>query len=72
MKTQNLTWLETKTFAVIVGNIGTVLETNNTEEAHRMFVDYSHQSRVGYGRAAGEEVTLMTNGEPTLYTPGLI
>lgn len=53
-----------KTFQVIVGNIGTVTDTNLLREALKDYKEYKDQSKDGYGRAADESVTLMKNGEP--------
>ena len=53
-----------KTHQVIVGNVGTVLDTHNPAEALRTFNQYIAISKSGSGRASGEPVTLMTNGEP--------
>ena len=48
---------------VIVGNIGTVYDGPYGVDADRAFHEYREQSRSGYGRAGGESVTLMCNGE---------
>lgn len=57
-------------YQVIVGNIGTVIETTERETAQWTFEEYATMSRNGYGRAAGEPVTMMENGEIILeYTP---
>ena len=50
-------------FQVIVGNIGTTLDTNNVVEANSEFAFYVHLSREGLGRAGGEDVTLVADGE---------
>jgi hypothetical protein len=50
-------------YEVIVGNIGTVYKGPSVVEARKMFDYYIEQSRGGYGRAAGESVTLLLNGE---------
>ena len=50
-------------YEVLVGNIGNVYSGNGTE-ARRVFADYVKQSKSGYGRAAGEDVTIMRDGEP--------
>jgi hypothetical protein len=52
-------------YEVIVGNIGSVYNGPNRVEANRVFGEYKRQSKINYGRAAGEDVVLMTNGEPT-------
>lgn len=51
-------------YAVIVGNIGTVHTGPSRERAEKEFTSYVRDSRRGYGRAAGEEVYLLKNGEP--------
>lgn len=51
-------------FEVIVGNIGTVYSGSNFMKASCKFAEYVKQSKTGYGRAGGEDVTLMHNGEP--------
>ena len=58
------------TYQVIVGNIGTVFSGNDVVQANRDFDEYVSQSQTGRGRAAGEPVTFMVDGEPTReYTP---
>lgn len=52
------------TFEVAVGNIG-VVHSGGKREAQRVFREYREQSRTGYGRAAGESVTLLR-----VVTPG--
>ena len=47
----------------IVGNIGTVYDGTSEAEARDMFATYVTQSSTGYGRAAGEPVTLMRDDE---------
>lgn len=49
---------------VIVGNIGTVYSGSNNKEAARVYKEYISQSKSNYGRAGGEDVTWMKNGEP--------
>jgi hypothetical protein len=53
-------------YEVICGNIGTVYDGNNPVEARRIYGIYKEQSETGYGRAGGESVTIMEDGEPTL------
>jgi hypothetical protein len=53
------------TYQVIVGNIGTVYSGNDVVQAQRDYDDYVSQSQTGYGRAAGESVTLMIDDKPT-------
>jgi len=45
-------------YTVVVGNIGTVLETNNEEEAFETYREYVEMSKDNYGRAAGEDVVV--------------
>ncbi len=47
----------------IVGNIGTVYSGTDEDEAQRKHDIYVEQSQGGYGRAAGETVTIMRDGE---------
>ncbi len=56
--------METPKYEVVVGNVGTVYSGNNAVEANRTFREYVAQSRLSIGRAAGEDVTLLRNGEP--------
>jgi hypothetical protein len=51
-------------FEVIVGNIGTVYSGGSRSEAMKKWTTYQLQSKAGYGRAGGEDVTLMADGEP--------
>lgn len=51
-------------YQVIVGNIGTVHDGDDLVEATTIFHDYCFMSSDDYGRASGEEVTLMSDGEP--------
>ena len=51
-------------YRVIVGNIGTVLETSRLSAAEDVYKDYIELSRNNYGRAAGEAVTLLEDDEP--------
>jgi len=48
---------------LIVGNIGTVLETNNGFMACLEYGQYKEISKRSKGRASGENVTLLRNGE---------
>jgi hypothetical protein len=50
-------------YQVIVGNVGIVYNGENAKEATRCFVEYCDQSWSKHGRAAGESVTLMKDGE---------
>jgi hypothetical protein len=48
---------------IIVGNIGTVLRTGDNVQAQAKFREYVAQSKDDYGRAAGESVYWMKDGE---------
>jgi phage FluMu protein Com len=50
-------------YVVNVGNIGNIA-CDSKEEAEETFKEYVEQSKSGYGRAAGESVYLMVDGEP--------
>ncbi len=50
-------------YQVVVGNIGTVYDGLSREMAENSFKDYRELSRSGYGRAAGEMVTLFEDGD---------
>jgi hypothetical protein len=52
-------------FEVVVGNIGTVYTGTDEDEADHVYDEYVEQSQSGRGRAAGEDVTLFQDGEPT-------
>lgn len=59
-------------YSVIVGNIGTIYNGGKAREAAATFREYREQSRDGYGRAAGEGVTLTKDGQPVReYNPPL-
>lgn len=49
---------------VVVGNIGTVYHGRDEQRAKDDFAEYKAQSETGYGRAAGEQVTRIADGEP--------
>lgn len=57
------TEIELPRYEVIVGNIGSVIATDDYSEAYEVFDEYCSQSRAGYGRAAGEEIELLDQGE---------
>jgi hypothetical protein len=48
---------------VIVGNIGTVLTTENGFDAMQTYSAYKKQSESEYGRASGESVVLLRDGD---------
>jgi hypothetical protein len=50
-------------FEVIVGNIGSVHEGGNERKARKHYDAYVLLSILGYGRASGERVTLLKDGE---------
>lgn len=50
-------------FEVIVGNIGNVYSGSNYMQACSHYTAYVNQSKGDYGRAAGEDVTMLHNGE---------
>ena len=51
-------------YDVIVGNIGRTLTTDSAREAKREYLEYVRMSKLDKGRASGEPVTLLRNGEP--------
>lgn len=51
-------------YQVIVGNIGNVYDGNNYVTAMSNYGNYVDASKNNYGRAAGENVTLMRDNEP--------
>jgi len=51
-------------YEVIVGNIGYVYEGPLMKEALETYAEYKRQSMNQYGRAAGEDVTLLKNHFP--------
>lgn len=53
-----------ETYTIVVGNIGTVFESQDFEAATRVYQEYCTQSESGEGRAGGEDVTLCADGEP--------
>jgi hypothetical protein len=63
------------TWDVVVGNIGTTYSGPNEKQARNTYREYVLQSERGVGRASGEDVTLMRDGEiaqehygaPTVY-----
>jgi len=50
-------------YEVIVGNIGLVYSGGRLMEARKIFRDYVSQSKINYGRAGGEDVTMLKYGE---------
>ena len=51
------------TYDVVVGNIGTVYTGGCHRFADEHYSEYVTQSKTGYGRAGGEDVTILKNGE---------
>jgi hypothetical protein len=51
-------------YQVIVGNIGTVYDGNDKQQAILSYQDYQAISLYGPGRGTDEPVTLMEDGEP--------
>jgi hypothetical protein len=51
-------------YQVIVGNVGTTYDGPSRILATAGYGEYKRQSQQGYGRVAGESVTLMRDGEP--------
>jgi hypothetical protein len=52
-----------KRHEIIVGNIGKVYDGNDGEEARKNFVHYRELSQNSNGRASGENVTWLVDGE---------
>ena len=50
-------------YQVIVGNIGTVENTNDVKQANETYYEFVNQSKNNYGRAAGEDVTMLEGDE---------
>jgi hypothetical protein len=50
-------------YEVICGNIGSVYGGNSRSEADKVFSEYVFASESTFGRASGEDVTIMQNGE---------
>ena len=48
---------------ILVGNIGIACDTASAKEARSAFNEYISQSKSDYGRAGGETVTWLKNGE---------
>lgn len=51
-------------YEVIVGNIGKVHEGSSRAAALKAYNTYVRQSKSGYGRASGEQVSLWKDNEP--------
>lgn len=50
-------------FEVVVGNIGKVWEGKSEAAATATYREYRHLSETGYGRCAGESVTLFWDND---------
>jgi hypothetical protein len=50
-------------YDVVVGNIGYVYSGTSLDEARHLFDNYVEHSKLAFGRAAGESVTLLADGE---------
>lgn len=50
-------------YEILVGNIGSVFYGTNGFEAYAQFQVYCGLSKAYYGRASGEDVTLLKDGE---------
>ena len=61
-----------RTWEVIVGNIGTVYSGPSGAIARQKYGDYQDMSQDNYGRASGESVVLMCNGEPVKEYAGTV
>lgn len=59
-------------YQVIVGNIGTVLDTDNGYKANIEFGAWRRASKSPHHSASGEPVTLMKDGEPLYEHPGTV
>lgn len=59
-------------FQVIVSNVGTVYSGDMHRDAVKTYQDYKKQSESMLGRAGGESVTLMEDGEPILEHEGVM
>lgn len=53
-------------YTVIVKNIGTVHDGPDIIVAEQVFKDYATLSQLQYGRAAGEDVTLYKDDNPSI------
>ena len=58
-------------YQVLVGNIGSVYSGPDRGEAEEVYFHYEDLSDEGVGRAAGETVTMLGNGEVICSTDGV-
>lgn len=56
----------THRYEVVVGNVGTVLRTNNPIEARKTYGEYKRVSQQDHGRSSGEDVTILRDGDVML------
>lgn len=63
--------IEEAELEVVVGNVGSVYKGFSSLEADKTYKEYVQQSKSGRGRAAGESVTLLVDGEPQNEFEGL-
>lgn len=50
-------------YQIIVGNVGTVYTGSNGFKVRKIYGNYKRQSQENYGRAAGENVTVLMNDD---------
>jgi len=55
--------MESYKYEVIVSNVGTVYQGNRPIDASKEYGEYKQISLNGYGRAGGEDVILLCDGE---------
>lgn len=48
---------------IVVGNVGTVMDSDSLKECLQIYSYYVKQSKSGIGRAGGENVTWFKDGE---------
>ena len=59
-------------YKVIVGNVGTVYDGDNKQEAYKHYSEYVYLSKYDTGMAVGESVTIMDGGEVENEFTGLV
>lgn len=64
--------LDVPVYRVIVGNVGTVHDSLDRQAAENCYFEYVTRSSTGYGRVAGEPVSLLQDGEPIKEYSGTI
>jgi hypothetical protein len=55
---------------VAVGNVGTVYSGKNMRQARKIFREYKEISEIGSGRAGGEDVSLLCDGDEVEFHQG--